>query len=212
MITLGLRQSKQSEVSPDRRLINALTGGEPDARDAIRSRYWQPVLAEIHRLVGPNAPVAEIAEDAFTRLWSTAGRFDPDRTALGAYLQIIATGQALDWVRSEAARRTRDGSYAHASAGGRTEVAEVRWAVESLPDPERRAIWLASSVGLNYRQVAIALAVPEPAAKAYLRTGLQRLHDLIGLDDATGAAPSRRRSRLAGDRVPGFLQGGRTPD
>jgi RNA polymerase sigma-70 factor (ECF subfamily) len=176
-----------TDVRPsDRQLVDAVTAGSQAALETICARYQTRLHAYIHRLV-PHAPVDEITQDVFAGFWASASRFDPGRGSLNGYLHIIARSRALDWARSEAARRRRQEDYAR--LGGdrsdrsyRNDVLEIREAVESLPIKQRQAIWLAYYMGFSYRQVATILNIPEGTAKANLRSALRCLEEFLVFD------------------------------
>ena len=181
-MTIALRPS-------DGELVDAIAGGDGSALGTIWARYQSELQAHIRRLLGPSAPVEEIAQDVFLRFWTTAGRYDARKGPLRAYLHLIAKGKALDWIRSEMARRQREGNYRPTAAGDRTEAVEMRSAVESLPLKEHRAIWLAYYMGFTYRQVATILGIPEGTAKAQLGSALRRLHCLVADDPEPARSP-----------------------
>ena len=170
----------------DRQLVDALTAGSQTALETICGRYETRLHAYIHRLV-PHAPVDEIAQDVFAGFWASASRFDPERGSLNGYLHVIARSRALDWARSDAARRLRQEEYARlcgdrSDRGYRNDILEIREAVESLPIKQRQAIWLAYYMGFSYRQAATILNIPEGTVKATLRSALRGLETLLIFD------------------------------
>jgi RNA polymerase sigma-70 factor (ECF subfamily) len=168
-------------MSSDGQLVDALSAGDLAALDAICARYQRQLHAHIRRFAGPGAPVEEIAQDVFLRFWTTATRFDSQRGALGSYLHLIAKGKALDWIRSETARRRREDQYRPPPDPDRSDDLEMRAAVEALPLKEHRAVWLAYYMGFTYRQVAAILDIPEGTAKAQLSLALRHLHTLLAI-------------------------------
>jgi len=182
-------------VSSDGQLVDALSAGDITALDTICVRYQRELHAHIRRFAGPGAPVEEIAQDVFLRFWTTASRFDAERGPLGSYLHLIAKGKALDWIRSEAARRQREERYLAPHPGDRGDDLAIRTAVEALPRPEHRAVWLAYYMGFTYREVAAILDIPEGTAKARLSLALRHLHGLLAIDSAGTVGPARPRAR-----------------
>jgi RNA polymerase sigma-70 factor (ECF subfamily) len=171
----------------DRQLVDAVTAGSDVALETICARYQTRLHAYIHRLV-PQAPVDEITQDVFAGFWAAAARYDPERGSLNGYLHVIARSRALDWLRSETARRQRQDDYARLGGdyGDRTyrnDVLEIREAVESLPLRQRQVVWLAYYLGFSYRQVAAILNIPEGTAKANLRSALRQLQIFLVCDD-----------------------------
>jgi RNA polymerase sigma-70 factor (ECF subfamily) len=55
----------------------------------------------------------------------------------------------------------------------------VRAAVRLLPDSQREVVELAYFGGLSYREVALAVGIPEGTAKSRLRLALARLESVL---------------------------------
>ena len=55
----------------------------------------------------------------------------------------------------------------------------VRAALETLPTDQRDAIHLAYFGGKTYREVAVALNIPEGTAKSRMRLGLNRIASVL---------------------------------
>ena len=70
-----------------------------------------------------------------------------------------------------------------ASPSDEVEAAEaagvVRAAVRLLPDSQREVVELAYFGGLSYREVALAVGIPEGTAKSRLRLALARLESVL---------------------------------
>ncbi|MFI5083256.1 MAG: sigma-70 family RNA polymerase sigma factor, partial [Streptosporangiales bacterium] len=70
-----------------------------------------------------------------------------------------------------------------ASPSDEVEAAEaagvVRAAVRLLPDSQREVVELAYFGGLSYREVALAVGIPEGTAKSRLRLALAKLESVL---------------------------------
>ena len=153
--------------------------------------HHRAVYTAAFRVVNDAALAQDVVQDVFLRVWRRPGSFDPARGDLGTYLRLLARSRALDlWregqVRGRAAERLK-------IAGGTEEPrvedhpailaeraqdrAEVREALNKLPEAQREAIVLASWGGLTADQIARRARVPLGTAKSRIRLGLARLRD-----------------------------------
>ena len=101
------------------------------------------------------------------------------------YLLAHSHGRAVDFLRSDVARRKREELDVRrtATAGYDLErqvwdlalADRIRLALNTLPDEERKPIELAYFGGRSYRDVAVELDIPEGTIKSRIRAGLRRL-------------------------------------
>lgn len=175
------------------------------------ARFRQEALAEAYRrhagavfglarrVLGAQPLAEEVVQEVFLRLWNDPGRFDPSRGTLRSYLLAQAHGRSVDLLRSEGARRAREERDARATAEAgydlehevwdMTTAEQVRTAMQTLPEGERRAIELAYFGGHTYREVATLLEEPEGTVKSRIRSGLKRLRgELVSAGIAVGEA------------------------
>jgi len=161
-----------------------IAGRDHEAFAEVYRRYGATVRAPALVVCGP-ACADEVVQDIFLRLWQRPASFDPDRGSLRSFLAMQAHGRAVDRVRSDAARRSRETAdltraprtsadvEAAALAGlVRTEMSGL---LATLPRGEREAITVAYVGGYTYQEVARLLHQPEGTIKSRIRTGLQRL-------------------------------------
>jgi len=127
----------------------------------------------------------ELVQEIFLRLWEHPDRFDQARGALRSFLLMDAHARCVDRIRSDTRRKEREERSARAEMVSEydldleaydLDIAEqVREALATLSDAERRAIELAYFGGHTYREVARILEQPEGTIKSRIRTGLTRL-------------------------------------
>lgn len=169
----------------DAAVVVAIGRWREDALAEAYRRHAGAVFALATRVVGDRNRGEEITQEVFLRLWDGPARFDPERGSLRSFLLADCHGRAVDFVRSESARRTREERDHARQAEGDYDlerevwdivVAErVRNALDDLPDTERKAIELAYFGGKTYREVATTLGEPEGTVKTRIRAGLRRL-------------------------------------
>lgn len=151
------------------------------------------LIAAASRIVGPDH-AADVAQDAFIRIWSNPDAFDASRGTLTRYLYLVVRGVSIDCIRALSSQRRRDVNDTGRSATSTNDETisrlvmherqeRVRLATRKLRDGEREAIIAAYFGHLTYREVADKLGLPEGTIKSRIRLGLLRLRaELGGLD------------------------------
>lgn len=173
----------------DEALIAEIASEREGALAEAYRRHSGPVFRMARNLTRNETLAEEVVQEVFLRLWRHPDKFDASRGSLRSFLLAHAHGRSIDLIRSEASRRNReerDGRLAAQIRPGLDEdvwqlalAADLRAALASLPDGERRALELAYFGGLTYREVATQLALPEGTVKSRIRAGLRRLRDQL---------------------------------
>ena len=169
-------------------LVERLAGGDDAALADLYDRYAGFVYGLANGMLMNRQAAEDVTQDVFVALWQNPGRFEPARGTLRGFLGTMTHRRAVDLIRREDARRRRE-SRAPADAPPPADVAEaavrtdasgrVRDALALLPEAQRQALELAYFHGHTYRQVAVALGIPEGTAKSRLRLGLQRIAEIL---------------------------------
>ena len=169
----------------DAELVTSIAGGDHGALEAAYRSHGTAVLGLARGRLRNESLAEDVAQEVFTRLWRSPERFDPQRGSLRAFLLRDTHGRAIDLIRAEEARRSREDRDAERSStavdGPEYEVWEVvrsqrvRAALDEIPERERVAIEMAFFGGLSYREVADRLGDAEGTIKSRIRSGLQRL-------------------------------------
>ena len=153
--------------------------------------HHRAVYTAAFRIVNDASQAQDVVQDVFLRLWRRPGSFDASRGDLGTYLRLLGRSRALDlWregqVRGRAADRLkvvtgteepRVEDHPGILAERDHNRAEVREALNKLPEAQREAIVLAYWGGLTADQIARRAHVPLGTAKSRIRLGLARLRD-----------------------------------
>jgi RNA polymerase sigma-70 factor (ECF subfamily) len=173
-------------LAGDANLVLAIARFHEDALAEAYRRHAGAVYALARRVLWDAALAEEVVQEIFLRLWSAPERFDPERGSLRSFLLAQTHGKAVDLLRSETSRRRREQGEAAATAAAGYDVeheafdlavaGQVRDALGSLPETQRRAIELAYFGGHSYREVARLLGQPEGTVKSRIRAGLGQLH------------------------------------
>ncbi len=179
-----------ASATDDRLLVDRLAAGDDRALAAVVDEFGSLVRSVARRVLRDDAAADDVMQDVFVWLWERPDRFDPDRGSLRSFLAVVARRRAIDWIRRHDADRRRADRAAQDAplvdddlaedVTARDDAARVRAAVATLPSDQREAVTLAFFGGLSYREVAVALHIPEGTAKSRLRLALAKLSATLG--------------------------------
>lgn len=166
-------------------LVAAIGRSSQEALAEAYSRHSGAVHGLARRILRDETLAEEITQEVFLRLWNNAEKFDAERGSLRSFLLAHTHGRSVDLIRSESARRTREDKDARLATAQSQSVEDEVWnmalaeevkaALSSLIEGERKAIELAYFGGHTYREVAELLNEPEGTVKSRIRSGMKRL-------------------------------------
>lgn len=139
---------------------------------------------------------AEVLQDCFMSIWTNASTYNPTLAAPMTWMVSIVRNRCLDRLRRpqlEVAADADDGeeSLIERTASldpgplerlaGLAEAARLRACIEQLEARQRQAIALAYYDGLSHIELATHLQEPLGTVKTWVRRGLIRLKDCMGV-------------------------------
>jgi RNA polymerase sigma-70 factor, ECF subfamily len=173
-------------VQVDRRERLALLLGKVANGDlvAFRSLYDDvggTVLAITSRILRDNQTAEDAAQEAFVRIWRSAGKFDPARGTALAWMGVIARNAALDQVPSRAPAEMLEvvDTIEFASAAVDPPDARLGQCLGRLPRDHAAAIVTMYTYGLSHSELAEKLGVPLGTAKSWVRRGMAKLQECM---------------------------------
>jgi RNA polymerase sigma-70 factor (ECF subfamily) len=189
-----------SHVDSDVVLAARVADGDVAAWSSLYDRYAPSVYAFAAHILGRDR-AEDIVQDAFLRLWHSAGGFDADRGAFGAWFYAIVRHRIRDELRHRR-REERlmvagdaDDLLAETPIPGvdvdeavmqRERGQAVLRALQSLPPDQRRVLVLAYfGPGLSQTSIADYLDCPLGTVKKRTRLGLQKLRRLLDSADSS---------------------------
>ncbi|MGH7696199.1 MAG: sigma-70 family RNA polymerase sigma factor [Gemmatimonadaceae bacterium] len=191
LLTATLSLVRHVELRTARVARDAASGeGEMTFEAAFRREFderYAPLARYLARLVGEPESAADLAQEAFVRLFQRGSM--PDDPA--AWLVSVAHN-LLRNERQQIARRLRLlqqrgeeltpgelGAAADAALDVRELRAKVRRALDALPDRERQMLLLRYE-GFSYREIAHAVAINEASVGTLLARAKTAFRDALG--------------------------------
>lgn len=180
-------------------LVARLASGDEAPIGVLYDRYGGVIYSLALRIVRDGPTAEDVTQEVFVRVWRAAGSFDPAKGKVSTWLLRIAHNLALNEIRR---RKSRPMSAAVDVEAGVGQVADedpsidpatavwvrersrlVRAALTRLPVEQRQAIEMAYFGGRSQSEVAAALGEPVGTVKSRIRTGMQRLAELLRAQD-----------------------------
>jgi RNA polymerase sigma-70 factor (ECF subfamily) len=171
------------------RLIQQVAKQDREAFGQLYDHYASLVFTLAMRMLKVRSDAEDLLQEVFVQIWRQAGSYRQERGSPEAWIVNIARSRAIDKIRSirrleKNAVLTDDPStQSTVSAESSAAESEVRMTVNSalanLPDAQRRVLELAYFEGLSQSEIAARLAEPLGTVKTRMRSGVQRLRELL---------------------------------
>jgi RNA polymerase sigma-70 factor (ECF subfamily) len=143
------------------------------------------------RMLRMSSDAEDLLQEVFVQVWHQANRYSEERGSPEAWIVNIARSRAIDKLRS--IRRmersfilTDDPAKAESSDNVESSAAEsetkltMNSALANLPEAQRKVLELAYFDGLSQSEIANRLKEPLGTVKTRMRSGIQRLRDMLG--------------------------------
>jgi len=158
----------------DRGLANRASDGDIRAFEVLVRRYEQLLGAYASRVLGSNADVDDVVQEAFIAAWQQLPTME-DFGAVKAWLITIVTRKSIDRLRAAKEHKDIDEVEIEARADGPDVTASANSldealskALSALP-PDQRRCWLLREVaGYGYDQIAEQLGLPVSTVRGLL--------------------------------------------
>jgi RNA polymerase sigma-70 factor (ECF subfamily) len=175
-----------------------VVSGDSQALGELYDRHASSALALMLPILRDRRLAEETVQDVFLNLWQHPGTYDSQRGAFGGWILRVARNRAIDVLRKQRERRFAD--FAGGEDGAPLDPAtflvdpdpdpadqaatadvgdRVRSALATLSREQRETLELAYFGGLSHREIAEHLARPLGTVKTQIRTGMQRLAQVL---------------------------------
>ncbi|HEV7494496.1 RNA polymerase sigma factor [Baekduia sp.] len=176
----------------DEDLMQLMRQGDAQAFEVIYERHANAAFSLAYRMTGRRGAAEDVVQEAFLSLWRSGARYDRTRGSVRTWVLGIVHNRAIDSLRRnlrhDTHRASDEGIEERFEAKERTEIqaahseeaAEVRTALETLPDEQSKAIELAYFGGFSHSEIATMLEMPIGTVKGRIRLGLEKLRGQLG--------------------------------
>ena len=170
--------------------LAACAAGDQSALRRLYDQESARLLGVAKRIVRDTALAEDIVHDAFIKIWSGAGSFDPLRGAARGWLYTVTRHLALNAVRDDAREIGVDDATAVAldasasmaqwldaadSFDWQACAGQVARCMEQLEPVRRNCVLHAYIDGLSHREIAERVDVPAGTVKSWIRRSLASL-------------------------------------
>ena len=170
----------------DEDLISLLGDGDAQALALLYDRHSRAAFSLAYRMMGERQASEDLAQDAFIKIWRGAPSYGAGRGGVRTWILSIVRNQGLDQLRSHASRRRTQEKIeasaprsqpneAFAETWRNSQRAQVREALNTLPQEQLKILELAYFSGYTHVEIADLLGLPLGTVKGRMRLGLKKL-------------------------------------
>jgi RNA polymerase sigma-70 factor, ECF subfamily len=192
LATLARLVPAAESQAEDELCLKRIASGDQAAASPLYDRHARALYSLILRILGDQTDAEDVLQEVFAQAFRQAGRYEPSRGAIAAWLLTMARSRAIDKLRARRSRfEGRSGEVAalEGMAAVQPDAASVmldeeqarivRRALGELPLLQRIAIELAYYEGLSHSEIAERLEQPLGTVKTRIRLGLLKLRDVL---------------------------------
>jgi RNA polymerase sigma-70 factor, ECF subfamily len=191
--------SRQYLYRADEDLMPLVEAADAEAFAALYDRHGRAAYSLAYRIMGDKQEAEDVVQDAFIRVWRSAGGYRVGRGSVRTWILSIVHNRGIDQIRSrahlrrkqdeiEASAPTSEPSEAFAETWKNSQREQVREALNTLPQEQLQILELAYFSGYTHVEIAEQLDLPLGTVKGRMRLGLQKIR---GFFQARGAAVPR---------------------
>ena len=173
----------------DQALIEQIKLRDQEAMVTLHSRFADLMYSIAYRVLEDSLTAEECVQDAFMKVWQSAGQFDTGRGTLVAWLIGITRNVAIDRLRQRG--RQMPTPPQQLPDDNETELAYnlpndwmdkerangLRLVLQDLPAEQRQVIELSYYGGMSQSDISETLSLPLGTVKTRMRLGMQKLRE-----------------------------------
>ncbi len=172
-------------------LIQRAATQDREAFSQLYDHYSSLVFTLAMRMLRVRDDAEDLLQEVFVQVWRQASGYSQERGSPEAWIVNITRSRAIDKLRSIRRREqsfvlTDNPAAAESADNVESNVAAsetkltMNSALANLPEAQRRVLELAYFDGLSQTEIAERLKEPLGTVKTRMRSGIQRLRDILG--------------------------------
>ena len=170
----------------DSALIRRIAHGDKDAFSVFLNRYLSTMVAYAQHYIGNRSDAEDIAQEAFTRVWTHADSWRETGASPRSWLYRITHNLCIDELRIKRPLLEEHAVVSDDPPEKRLarDIDEntLRKTINELPDRQRSAIWLSAYHGLSNKEASEILGTTIEAAESLLTRARRSLRERLQLD------------------------------
>ncbi len=182
-------------------LVRRCVAGDAVAWEEIVQRFHRRIYNICYRFTGSQQDAEDLGQEVFIKVYRTLGSYDPDKGAFMTWVATLTRNLLVDHFRrskqervtdsidepagpeeetlSLAARLEDSGPAPDARLQSREAQELVQKGLQKLSPELREAVILRNLQDMDYREIALALKVPEGTVKSRINRGRTELARLL---------------------------------
>ncbi len=181
-----MAQPQPVPAPSDAALIAAWRAGDEQAAAELVGRHARPLARFLAGAGAPDAEVDDLVQETFIRAFRSVDRFR-GQCAFRTWLMTIGGNVLKDFGRRAGRRKimqldegVRDGAGdPHEHAEANEAEARLVAGLKQLPRLQREVFLLRAQQGLEYAEIAAALATTPGAARVHYHHAVRRLKEIV---------------------------------
>ncbi len=189
-VNRGKAATSGATPAPGRAILERIADGDPLAMTELVDQYGDLVWSLARRYFGASPIAQESVQEAFLSLWSSAGRFRPERGSELTFVLTVARRRIVDQVRHEArfsnsvplvGDEVDQNSSDQARLDAQLDLMRVQPLLRELSGNEREILSLSLYEGYSHSEIAKRLNMPLGTVKTRIRRSLIRLRAALNV-------------------------------
>jgi RNA polymerase sigma-70 factor (ECF subfamily) len=183
-----MAKNRQYAILADEDLMSLMEGGDEEAFAALYDRHSRAAYSLSYRMMGDRQAAEDLTQDAFLKVWRSAGGYRSERGSVRTWILSIAHNRGIDQLRSLASRRrTQDRveqsaprsqpSEAFAETWRNRQREQIREALSMLPEEQLKILELAYFSGYTHVEISNLMDLPLGTVKGRMRLGLKKIRE-----------------------------------